>query len=171
MRILITMLAIFIAVAPAAAQQRYAVIDAAGNVVNVIVADPSYPTPAGYSLMQSDTAAPGWKWSQSGGFVAPSAANPLLASAMQLVSTSTPALNGAYSTDPATQQKIQAVAAYVSVNGRFPAGLSVFPWPDVNGTMHNFSTTVEWLAFATAMGDFVTATDLGQTPAQPVTIP
>jgi hypothetical protein len=60
---------------------------------------------------------------------------------------------------------------YVAVNAKFPAGQSAQPWPDVNGTMHQFQTTAQWQAFATAMGDFVAAVDLGQTPAQPVTIP
>jgi hypothetical protein len=60
---------------------------------------------------------------------------------------------------------------YVTVNARFPASQPLQLWPDVNGTMHQFQTTAQWQAFATAMGDFVAATDLGQTPAQPVTIP
>jgi hypothetical protein len=59
---------------------------------------------------------------------------------------------------------------FITVNGRFPAQ-SFQSWPDVNGTMHQFQTTAQWRAFATAMGDFVAATDLGQTPAQPATIP
>jgi hypothetical protein len=60
---------------------------------------------------------------------------------------------------------------YITVNARFPASQPLQLWPDVNGTMHQFQTTAQWQAFATAMGDFVAATDLGQTPVQPVTIP
>jgi hypothetical protein len=172
MRRAIVLFAALMAVSPVRAQQqRYALIDAAGNVVNVVVADPSYPPPLGFTLVQSDAAAPGWKWSPTGGFVAPAVAKPLLENAMQVVSSSTPALNGYYSTDPATQQKVQAISLYISVNGKFPAGQAAMPWPDANGAMHQFQTTAQWQAFATAMGDFVAAVDLGQTPVQPVTIP
>jgi hypothetical protein len=172
MRNLIVILgATLIAISQAAAQQRYAVIDGSGNVANVIVADSSYSPAPGYSMVQSDTAGPGWKWSQSGGFVAPTAAIPNLASSMQLVSTSTPALNGLYATDTVSQQKVQAISLYIAVNGRFPAGQATESWPDANGVMHQFQTTGQWQAFATAMGDFVAATDLGQTPTQPVIIP
>jgi len=60
---------------------------------------------------------------------------------------------------------------YIAVNGKFPASQTTQAWPDVNGTMHQFQTTAQWQAFATAVGDFVAAIDLGQTPTQAVTIP
>ena len=171
MRGLIVALVTLIFISPVSAQQRYAVVDGSGNVVNVIVADPNYPAPSGYSLLPSDVASPGWKWSQAGGFVAPAAVNPSLASAMQIVSTTTPALNGTYATDPATQQKVQAISLYIAVNGKFPAGQTLLAWSDVNAAMHQFQTMAQWQAFATAMGDFVAAVDLGQTPVQPIAIP
>jgi hypothetical protein len=90
---------------------------------------------------------------------------------MQIASTSTPSLNGIYAIDPASQQKVQAISLYIAVNGKFPAGQSAQAWPDASGAVHLFPSTAEWQAFATAMGDFVATLDLGQTPAQPVTIP
>jgi hypothetical protein len=90
---------------------------------------------------------------------------------MQVASTAAPTLNGVYAIDPATQQKVQAISLYIAVNGKFPAGQMALPWPAGGGTLHQFQTTAEWQAFATAMGDFVAAVDLGQTPSQPVTIP
>jgi len=90
---------------------------------------------------------------------------------VQIASTSTPALDGTYAIDAATQAKVQAIALYIQVNGRFPAGVSALPWPDSAGVPHTFPTTAAFLAFATALGDTVTAIELGQTPAQPVPIP
>ena len=90
---------------------------------------------------------------------------------LQITSTSYPALNGYYPIDPMSQQKIQGLSLYVAVNGKFPAGQSTQPWPDISGTFHQFPTIAEWQAFATAMGDFVALVYLGQSPSQPVTIP
>jgi hypothetical protein len=90
---------------------------------------------------------------------------------IQIVSSSTPALNGTYAIDPAMQQKAMGIALYISVNGRFPAGQTTLPWPDVSGAAHVFETTAQFQSFATAIGDYVTALTLRQTPSQPVTIP
>ncbi len=92
---------------------------------------------------------------------------------LQIVSTLYgTSLNGTYPIDAATQVKVQAIALYIAANGRFPAGLDNMPWPDNSGTLHYFPTTAEFQAFATVIGDFVTALDLGMTlPNQPVSIP
>jgi hypothetical protein len=92
---------------------------------------------------------------------------------LAIVSTSyASALNGTYAIDPTTQVKVQAVSLYIAANGKFPAGLSTMPWPDSSGTMHNFPTTAEFQAFATAIADAVTMIDLGRTPpTQPIAIP
>lgn len=87
-----------------------------------------------------------------------------------LTSTGTPALNGNYAIDATTQMKIQAISIYVAVNGRFPNSQSTQAWPDTSGTIHKFISTTQWLAFATAMGDFITALDLGQSPSNSITI-
>ena len=95
---------------------------------------------------------------------------PTPVTSMQLVSASTPALNGTYSIDSRSQQKVQAISLYAQINGKFPAGQSAQAWPDSSGTAHAFPTVAAWQAFATAMGDFVAALDLGQTPEQSVFI-
>ena len=90
---------------------------------------------------------------------------------VQVNSTSTPALDGVYAFDPLTQEKIEAVSLYIQVNSKFPDGQTAFPWPDTSGTMHSFATTAQFQTFATAIADYATAIDLGQTPTAPVTIP
>ena len=90
---------------------------------------------------------------------------------LQIVSTSTPALDGVYPIDDVAQAKLNAVSTYAIANGKFPAGQAQMPWLDVSGVMHLFPTTTLWLAFASAIADFVTASDLGMSPTQPVTIP
>lgn len=89
----------------------------------------------------------------------------------QIVSTGTPALNGTYSIDPGLLNKATSIAAYIVVNGKFPGGLASLAWPDASGNPHVFPTTASFQAFATALADYVTLTDLGQKPAQPSTIP
>lgn len=117
-------------------------------------------------------------------FVAPDPSAPTLAqqaqaalaAGCQIVSTSTATLSGTYACDPAAQSKIQATALYIQVNGKFPAGKPSLPWADAGGTVRTFGTTAEFLAFATAIGDYVTELEmvvLGEAtvlPAQPVTI-
>lgn len=51
---------------------RYALIDAAGVVVNVILLDDveSYPVPPGHQIRKTDAAGPGWTWAGAQ-FVAP----------------------------------------------------------------------------------------------------
>lgn len=88
-----------------------------------------------------------------------------------LTSSGTPALNGNYAIDNHTQQNIQAISIYVAVNGRFPNGQSSQLWPDVNGTFHSFTSTAQWLAFATGVADFVAALQLGQAHSNTITIP
>lgn len=94
---------------------------------------------------------------------------------LAITSTAYPALDGTYAIDPATQSKIQAVAIYIEVNGRFPAGYTAFPWQDVSGVTHTFPTTAAFLAFASAEADYVTRINLqsqveaaGGTPSWPL---
>lgn len=90
---------------------------------------------------------------------------------LDIRSTSAPSLNASYAFDAATQSKILAVSLYISVNGKFPAGQTVFPWPDATGTMHAFASTAQFQALASALADYATALALGQSPPTPVTIP
>jgi hypothetical protein len=129
--------------------------------------------------------AQGWLYA-NGAFAAPPAppaptlaqqAQAALAAGVQITSTSTPGLNGVYACDPVSWAKVQGTSLYISVNGKFPAGMASLPWADIAGTAHSFSTTAEFQAFATAIGDYVTELQMaviGQAttlPAQPVTIP
>jgi len=105
----------------------------------------------------------------------------LISAGAQVVSSGTPALNGTYPIDPATQQQVASVALYIAVNGRFPAGQTSFAWTDVSGGSHLFASTSEFQAFATALADYVAALNLaaktllaGGTaswPSEPVAIP
>lgn len=50
---------------------RCAVIDANGNVVSVIMADPAVDLVPGMTLVLSDEAHTGWTWTKESGFVKP----------------------------------------------------------------------------------------------------
>lgn len=89
---------------------------------------------------------------------------------VQVNSTSTPAISGTYAFDATTQANVMAIALYIQVNGKFPDGLNPFPWPDASGTMHDFASTSQFLALASALADYATALNLGLTPAAPLTI-
>lgn len=97
-----------------------------------------------------------------------------LAGGLTITSTAYPALNGTYSVSADTQSDVQAVAIYIEANSKFPAGLSALPWADLSGTQHDFPTTAEFMAFATAEANYVTMLNLdaqaeaaGQTPTWP----
>lgn len=97
------------------------------------------------------------------------------ASGVAVISTQTPALDGTYMIDPASQHRIAAISLYIQVNSRFPAGLTSFSWFDAAGVPHSFPTTAEFQSFATALADFVAALDLaaagaGSVPPQPIAI-
>ena len=90
--------------------------------------------------------APGWAATEVAGawtFSAPPAppaptlaqqAQALLAGSLTIASTSTPALNGSYAIDPATQVHMQAEMLCVTVNGAFADATSSLAWPDAGGT-------------------------------------
>ncbi len=104
-----------------------------------------------------------------------------LAAGCQISSSSTPALNGTYAIDPASQQQVAAISLYIQVNGKFPAGETALAWPDASGVTHSFPAMASFQAFATALGDYVTALALAyqatlagsawSPPAMPVVIP
>ena len=125
----------------------------------------------------------GWTATETGGvwsFAAPVAtpaqgANAMLAQGCQIVSTGTPALNGTYALDPATQSRIQAEIISILVNGTFTNGGTTIAWPDVSGAAHS-CTIAQFKALATALGGCVTTligiaqANSGTLPTQPVTI-
>jgi hypothetical protein len=90
---------------------------------------------------------------------------------VQIASKSTPTINGTYSLDLTSLEKIAEIAEYIAVNNKFPDGLSAQPWPDTGGVSHSFTSIALWLAFATALADFDDALAQGQPPIQPVNIP
>lgn len=101
------------------------------------------------------------------------------AAGCQVLSASTPALSGTYPITPDVQQRLQATAQFIATNGRFPGGGRALGWPDTAGLPHVFATTAQFIAFATALGDYVAALDQivlgGSTapsalPPQPVSI-
>jgi len=100
-----------------------------------------------------------------------------ISAGVQVISTNTPALNGTYAIDPASQMKIMATSQYISVNGKFYGGATTYPWLDMSGTAHTFPSVAEFQAFASAVAayvaalDVIVASDSGTLPAQPVTIP
>jgi len=94
-----------------------------------------------------------------------------------ITSTGTPALNGTYACDNLTQAKLSRVATFIAVNGKFPAGLTAMPWPDITGAVHEFPTIAEFQALASAVANYVVELDaviMGLTttlPSASTTIP
>jgi hypothetical protein len=65
--------AVTTALGKAPGNPRCAIIDGAGNVVNVVMVDPVLDSAAfpGMTLVLDANAGPGWTWTAGGGFVAP----------------------------------------------------------------------------------------------------
>ena len=94
-----------------------------------------------------------------------------LAAGLTIKSTAYPALDGTYSVTPAATGNISSVELYIEVHQTFPGGATTMPWLDAAGAPHVFPSVAEFQAFATAAADFVAAVSLGQSYAQPATIP
>ena len=124
-------------------------------------------------------------WTYAGGtFTAPASspaptlaqeAAAMLAAGIQIVSTSTPALDGTYPVDDATWSEMAGILAGLGAGLTVPGGGSTFNWPDAGGAPHAF-TAAEFKALAQATMNFVYALDAivksnsGTLPTQPVTI-
>lgn len=78
------------------------------------------------------------------------------ASGLQITSTSTPALNGAYAVDALSQADIVAIETSINAGKGFPGGTPTFNYPDISGKMREFSQT-QFTAFASAIRDYVYA--------------
>ncbi len=78
---------------------------------------------------------------------------------LTITSTSTPALNGTYACDDAHQARINRIQGFIAANSKFPNSLAALPWPDISGTVHEFPSTAEFTAFASAVADYVMALD------------
>jgi hypothetical protein len=103
----------------------------------------------------------------------------MIAAGLTITSTATPALNGTYGCDAAAQQNIGNMYNLIQRAGgnAFPGGLTSLPWADKSGTPHIFESVSDFLAFETAIGDFVlqcqlvAVTNAGTLPAATATIP
>ena len=82
-----------------------------------------------------------------------------IAAGVAITSLSTPALNGIYPCHEGAQAKVAAVSLYIKTNGRFPGGVTQFPWLDVDGAIHLFPTNDQFQQAATAIADYVALID------------
>lgn len=83
-----------------------------------------------------------------------------LMAGLNVTSASTPAIDGRYALDPASQAKIAAVEIYILKNGGFPGTIASYPWPLLGGGLVTFPSTAVFQAWATAIADYVSALDI-----------
>ena len=81
-------------------------------------------------------------------------ANAAMFGSVQLVSSSSPALEATYAIDAETQGDLQAEVLAYETNGQFLDGQTTIQWPDTGGALHTF-TAAQFKAFATAIGAYV----------------
>ena len=82
------------------------------------------------------------------------------AAGLTVSSTGTPAINGTYALDAATQFEINSVQLFVQVNGDFPGGTGTYPWFDTSGAAHIFPGIAVFKDWATAIANYVAALKL-----------
>ena len=107
------------------------------------------------------------------------AAMAAIAAGINLTSTGTPALNGAYAVDANAQAQMNGVITYTMLNNAFPNNAAELPWPDMSFMMHAFPTLASFHAFASAAANFVTQVlvygnsnaQVGSIPSNNITIP
>ena len=75
-------------------------------------------------------------------------------SGVNLTSTGTPALNGNYACDLASQQAIAAIVASIGAGQGLPNALTAVQYFNSSGSSHSF-TSANFLAFASAVRDYV----------------
>lgn len=93
----------------------------------------------------------------------------VIAAGLQIVSTSTPSLNGTYGIGSAEQQNISGIAAGIASRNRLPGGGATFNYGDASGTLHAFNGP-NFLNLASAVEDYLYALEQGSAPTQPITI-
>jgi hypothetical protein len=175
------------------------------HVLNGLVAEPLVTPPAGVTIAEmfapgliwvdvtalSPQPAPGWTVTETAGawtFTAPPAppvptlaqqATAALAAGVTITSTATPALNGLYACDVATQNRLSRMYNLIQRGdgASFPNSLSALPWTDMAGAVHTFATVTEFLAFESAIGGYaltlelIIATGAGTLPPATAPIP
>lgn len=147
---------------------QYAIVEN-GVVTNMILWDgdtESWSPPAGISAVSvADGLEIGIGWAYNGtSFAAPvvvavppslsQQAQAALSARLQIVSTSTPALNGTYAIDQLSQMDIIAIETSLNAGKGFPGGATVFNYADTAGVMHSF-TAANFTDFAAAVRDYV----------------
>jgi len=75
-------------------------------------------------------------------------------------STSTPSINGLYACDPTSTAEITSLVMYIGTHSAFPGSLSALPFALMSGSFVTFPTTALFVAFATAVADYVTVLNL-----------
>lgn len=82
-----------------------------------------------------------------------------LACGLMIMSTGTPAIDGTYACDKASQGTIGLVVASINAGQGFPGGGSTFNFSLLDGSMVTFPSTALFIAVAVAIRDFVYAID------------
>lgn len=104
-------------------------------------------------------------------------ANPSAPATVTVVSSGFPKLSGAYGIDSAAIVNITATVAGIAAGQGFPGGATAMTWIDSSGNARTFETTAEFIAFGTAIRNYVYALQMaahGQAvtiPATPLQIP
>jgi hypothetical protein len=91
------------------------------------------------------------------GAAAAAAAGVAFAAGLAVTSTATPALNGTYPIDPATQAHMQAEVIAILLNGTFADGTGTVVWADTGGEPHTFGSVGEFKVFASTIAAYVAA--------------
>lgn len=83
-------------------------------------------------------------------------ANTLMFGQVTVQSASSSALNGVYSLDAKSQNRMLGMCAAINAGLGLPARASTISWTDINGTGHTF-TAAQFLALAEGVIQFITA--------------
>lgn len=76
------------------------------------------------------------------------------ASGLQVSSIGTPALNGTYAIDSASQAQITSLSTGIAAGKPLPGGGSTFNYPDITGGQHAFNAT-NFLDFAASIEGYI----------------
>jgi hypothetical protein len=81
-----------------------------------------------------------------------------IAAGIVIASTSTPALNGTYALGPSDTANIGDEAQFITIFSEFTNGATAaMTWADASGATHSFSSTSQFMAFAKAVAQYVSA--------------
>lgn len=86
---------------------------------------------------------------------------------MEIVSNTNPSITGVYAYGPDTQQRINSILMYHTLNGTFPGGASTFDWVGADLQTHTFNSINEFRSFANAVIEF----DVNAQNMVPVSMP